>query len=161
MMKNGRSRNSIVMVLAVSVLIYLLFSMNKKSQYSIREREYAMIGLAPSAGPTAQAMEAPARNGCGMATAPVLRLPFSHAKLRLRKTLVNLLQKTSSPVKTSLNHASKLVSQKPLVARSATRTSKSAPTHQTPRNHSCGITQLSFQILCNVICARFHLKIRP
>ena len=67
MMKNGRSRNSIVMVLAVSVLIYLLFSMNKKSQYSIREREYAMIGLAPSAGPTAQAMEAPARNGCGMA----------------------------------------------------------------------------------------------
>jgi hypothetical protein len=64
MMKNGRSRNSLVMVLAVAALVYLLFSMNKKSQYSIREREYAMIQMAPSAGPSV--MRAPARNGCGM-----------------------------------------------------------------------------------------------
>jgi hypothetical protein len=64
MMKNGRSRNSLVMVLAVAALVYLLFSMNKKSQYSIREREYAMIQMAPSAGPSV--MPAPARNGCGM-----------------------------------------------------------------------------------------------
>jgi len=67
MMKNGRpSKNSLAMVLAVAALIYLLFSMNKKSQYSIREREYAMIEMAPSAGPSARAAKAPARNGCGM-----------------------------------------------------------------------------------------------
>ena len=66
MMKNGRSRNSLAMVLAVAVLVYLLFSMNKKSQYSIREREYMMIDMAPSAGPSMWAASAPARNGCGM-----------------------------------------------------------------------------------------------
>ena len=66
MMKNGRSRNSLAMVLAVAALVYLLFSMNKKSQYSIREREYAMIEMAPSAGPSMRAMPTPARNGCGM-----------------------------------------------------------------------------------------------
>lgn len=62
MMKKGRTQN-LVMVLAVAVLVYLLFTMNNKSKYSIREREYAMLEMAPSAGPAATA---PAQNGCGM-----------------------------------------------------------------------------------------------
>jgi len=62
MMKKGRTQN-LVMVLAVAVLVYLLFTMNNKSKYSIREREYAMLEMAPSAGPAAAA---PAQNGCGM-----------------------------------------------------------------------------------------------
>jgi len=63
MMKKGRTQN-ILMVLAVAVLVYLLFTMNNKSEYSIKEREYAAVGTAPSAGPTANG-PAPA-NGCGM-----------------------------------------------------------------------------------------------
>jgi hypothetical protein len=63
MMKKGRTQN-ILMVLAVAVLVYLLFTMNNKSEYSIKEREYAAVGMAPSAGPTANGL-APA-NGCGM-----------------------------------------------------------------------------------------------
>jgi hypothetical protein len=62
MMKKGRAQN-LMMLAAVAVLVYLLFTMNNKSAYSIREREYSMLEMAPVAGPTA---EAPARNGCGM-----------------------------------------------------------------------------------------------
>ena len=61
MMKKGRAQN-LMMLAAVAVLVYLLFTMNKKSAYSIREREYSTLEMAPAAGPTA----APARNGCGM-----------------------------------------------------------------------------------------------
>jgi hypothetical protein len=63
MMKKGRTQN-LLMVVAVAVLIYLLFAMNNKSEYSIAEREYAAISAGPSMGPTAAAA-APA-NGCGM-----------------------------------------------------------------------------------------------
>jgi hypothetical protein len=52
------------MVLAVAVLVYLLFTMNNKSEYSIKEREYAAIQMAPSAGPSAAGPAA--ANGCGM-----------------------------------------------------------------------------------------------
>lgn len=62
MMKKGRTQN-ILMVLAVAVLVYLLFTMNNKSEYSIREREYSAVGMAPSAGPAAAPAEG---NGCGM-----------------------------------------------------------------------------------------------
>ena len=62
MMKKGRAQN-LAMLAAVAVLVYLLFTMNKKSAYSIREREYSMIEMAPAAGPTAGA---PVQNGCGM-----------------------------------------------------------------------------------------------
>ena len=61
MMKKGRAQN-LAMLAAVAVLVYLLFTMNKKSAYSISEREYSMIELAPAAGPAG----APVRNGCGM-----------------------------------------------------------------------------------------------
>jgi len=62
MMKKGRTQN-LAMLAAVAVLVYLLFTMNKKSAYSIREREYSMIPAAPSAaGPSA----GPSKNGCGM-----------------------------------------------------------------------------------------------
>ena len=62
MMKKGRTQN-LAMLAAVVVLVYLLFTMNKKSAYSIREREYSMLEIAPAAGPAAAG---PARNGCGM-----------------------------------------------------------------------------------------------
>ena len=63
MMKKGRAQN-LAMLAAVAVLVYLLFTMNKKSAYSISEREYSAYGIAPAmaAGPAA----APAQNGCGM-----------------------------------------------------------------------------------------------
>ena len=62
MMKKGRTQN-LLMVAAVAVLVYLLFTMNNKSEYSIKEREYTAIQMAPSTGPTA----AGPANGCGMA----------------------------------------------------------------------------------------------
>jgi len=63
MMKKGRAQN-LAMLAAVAVLVYLLFTMNNKSAYSIREREYSMLEMAPAAGPSAAA---PAQgNGCGM-----------------------------------------------------------------------------------------------
>jgi hypothetical protein len=63
MMKKGRAQN-LAMLAAVAVLVYLLFTMNNKSAYSIREREYSMIQAAPAAaGPAAAG---PARSGCGM-----------------------------------------------------------------------------------------------
>lgn len=63
MMMKGRAQN-LAMLAAVAVLVYLLFTMNNKSAYSIREREYSMLEMAPAAGPSAAA---PAQgNGCGM-----------------------------------------------------------------------------------------------
>jgi hypothetical protein len=56
----GRKQN-IVMLVAVAALIFLLFSMNNKSSYTIVERQYAPFGMAPSAGPAA----APADAVCG------------------------------------------------------------------------------------------------
>jgi|TARA_B110000238_G_C16138991_1_gene445222 hypothetical protein len=62
MMKKGRAQN-LIMLVAVATLVYLLFTMNNKSQYSIQEREYSAIQVAPSAaGPTM----AQVSNGCGM-----------------------------------------------------------------------------------------------
>jgi len=63
MMKKGRTQN-LLMVLAVVALVYVLFTLNNKSEYSIKEREFAAVGAGPSAGPSA----APVANGsgCGM-----------------------------------------------------------------------------------------------
>ena len=61
MMKNRGRVGNLAMLAFVAVLVYLIFTMNKKSAYSIEEREYASLGLAPS-GPSA----APVKNGCGM-----------------------------------------------------------------------------------------------
>jgi hypothetical protein len=65
MMKKGRTQN-ILMILAVAVLVYLLFTMNNKSEYSIQEREYATVGMAPPADPVVAGPSA--ANGCGMDT---------------------------------------------------------------------------------------------
>mgnify|MGYP000509852543 CR=1 FL=1 len=62
MMKKGRTQN-LLMVAAVAVLVYLLFTMNNKSEYSIHEREYAATQMAPSTGPSVGPSVA---NGCGM-----------------------------------------------------------------------------------------------
>ena len=62
MMKKGGRVTNLAMLVAVAALVYLLFTMNNKSAYSIQEREYGAYGMAPSAGPAA----APVQNGCGM-----------------------------------------------------------------------------------------------
>ena len=60
MLKKGRPQNLLLLVV-VAALIYVLFTMNKKSTYSIDEQEYAAYDMAPSAGPAP-----PAGKGCGM-----------------------------------------------------------------------------------------------
>jgi hypothetical protein len=68
MMKKGRAQN-LMMLAAVAVLVYLLFTMNNKSQYSIQEREYSVI--APAAGPAgapAAASSCGMQNGVGLAS---------------------------------------------------------------------------------------------
>lgn len=61
----GRNQN-ILMLVAVAALIFLLFNMNTKSGYAIVEREYAPLGMAPTAaGPTAGAVTAPSVSVCG------------------------------------------------------------------------------------------------
>jgi hypothetical protein len=62
-MKKGRTQQ-LLMVIAVVALVYVLFTMNNKSEYSIKEREYAGIGMAPSAGPSTAPVAT--ANGCGM-----------------------------------------------------------------------------------------------
>ena len=61
-MMKGRKQN-ILMLVAVAALVFLLFTMNSKSDYSISEREYAAFG--PVAGPAASPAEAPADAVCG------------------------------------------------------------------------------------------------
>ena len=61
----GRNQN-ILMLVAVAALIFLLFNMNSKSDYSINEREYSMF--APTAGPAAGPAAGPSAAGdavCG------------------------------------------------------------------------------------------------
>lgn len=61
MLKKGRTQN-LLMLVAVAALIYVLFTMNNKSAYSINEQEYGAYEMAPTAaGPAPQA-----GNGCGM-----------------------------------------------------------------------------------------------
>lgn len=58
----GRTQN-LMMLVAIAALIFVLFNMNNKSNYSIDEHEYAAFDLAPSpaAGP-GQAV----KSSCGM-----------------------------------------------------------------------------------------------
>jgi hypothetical protein len=53
------------MLVAVAVLIFLLFSMNNKSGYSIVERQYAPFGNGPAAGPAPGPAAAPMDAVCG------------------------------------------------------------------------------------------------
>jgi len=63
MMKKGGRVTNLAMLVAVAALVYLLFTMNNKSAYSIEEREYAGYELAPAAGPSSAPTK---KNGCGM-----------------------------------------------------------------------------------------------
>ena len=63
-MMKGRNQN-ILMLVAVAALIFLLFTMNSKSGYSISEREYAAFGPGPAAGPAAGPSGMPADTVCG------------------------------------------------------------------------------------------------
>ena len=60
----GRKQN-LLMFVAVAALIFLLFSMNNKSGYTIVERQYSAFGMGPSAGPSAGPAAAPADAVCG------------------------------------------------------------------------------------------------
>jgi len=53
------------MLVAVAALIFLLFSMNNKSGYTIVERQYSAFGMGPSAGPSAGPAAAPTDAVCG------------------------------------------------------------------------------------------------
>jgi hypothetical protein len=50
-MMKGRTQQ-ILMIAAVAVVVYLLFAMNGRSNYSIKEKEYSVFGTAPSTGPS-------------------------------------------------------------------------------------------------------------
>ncbi len=60
----GRKQN-LLMLVAVAALIFLLFSMNSKSGYTITEREYSPFGMAPSAGPAPGPSMAQSDTICG------------------------------------------------------------------------------------------------
>jgi len=60
----GRNQN-ILMLVAVAALVFLLFTMNSKSNYSISEQEYAAFGPGPATGPAAGPSGAPADTVCG------------------------------------------------------------------------------------------------
>lgn len=67
-MIKGRNQ-SILMLVAVAVLIFLLFNLNNKSGYAIVEREYApfdngAVAVGPAPGPAADAM----KPGTGLAS---------------------------------------------------------------------------------------------
>ena len=62
-MMKGRNQN-ILMLVAVAALVFLLFTMNSKSAYSISEREYSAFGPGITAGPTAGSLDAPADTVC-------------------------------------------------------------------------------------------------
>ena len=49
-----RTRN-LMMIMAVAALIFVLFTLNKKSEYSIHEREYAALATGPAVGPAPEA----------------------------------------------------------------------------------------------------------
>ena len=50
-MMKGRTQQ-ILMIAAVAVVVYLLFAMNSRSNYSINEKEYSVFGSGPSTGPS-------------------------------------------------------------------------------------------------------------
>ncbi len=50
-MMKGRTQQ-ILMITAVAVVVYLLFAMNSRSNYSVNEKEYSLFGAAPSTGPS-------------------------------------------------------------------------------------------------------------
>ena len=56
----GRTQN-LMMLVAIAALIFVLFNMNNKSNYSIDEHEYAAFDLAPS-----PAAGQAAKSSCGM-----------------------------------------------------------------------------------------------
>jgi hypothetical protein len=135
-MKKGGRVTNLAMLVAVAALVYLLFTMNNKS--ATLSKSVSTLPMAwrhPSVHPPLQS-----KTAVVWRRAPVSPPLSSHGKLRPPKTSVSSLQKTSSLAKTSSSHANKLVSQKPSVVLSATRTNKSVRNHQTPRNHSFGTT---------------------
>ncbi len=65
-MNKGRTRG-LMMIVAVAVLVCLLFTMNKKSKYSITERDYFSVDdFGPAASPGRMVAPSQSQNGCGM-----------------------------------------------------------------------------------------------
>ena len=119
-----------------------------RATYSVKDQDYHVIG-GNAIGPAAEAGV-----GCEMKAGTGLASSLLPRKLRPRRNSVSLLQMTSFPVKTSLNHVNKLATQKLLAAPCVTPTNKFARTHLIQRRRSCGTTPLSPKTPCNVVCAR-------
>jgi len=69
MVKNNRTTKNILMLAALAVLVYLLFNMNGKSAYTLKERDFMEIEqVGPSMGPgPSPRMAAPKKAaGCQM-----------------------------------------------------------------------------------------------
>jgi|SRR5210317_65670 hypothetical protein len=65
MVKNNRTTKNILMLAALAVLVYLLFNMNGKSAYTLKERDFMeieQVGPGPAPAPTMKKQAA----GCQM-----------------------------------------------------------------------------------------------
>jgi hypothetical protein len=65
MVKNNRTTKNILMLAALAVLVYLLFNMNGKSAYTLKERDFMeieQVGPGPAPEPTTKKQAA----GCQM-----------------------------------------------------------------------------------------------
>ena len=148
-MFKGR-RQTIMMLVAIAVLIFLLFNMNSKSGYAIVEREYSAFGAAPSNGPAAAPAASATTCGMNKGTGLASSLP---ARWLLMRTLVSSPQRTSSRGRTSSSPVSRLASPRLSVVPSATPTSRSGLILLTPRTPTFGTTLPLSLTPCSVVCA--------
>ena len=142
-MKKGRTQN-ILMIAAVAVLVYLLFTMNNKSEYSIKEREYSAIQMAPSNGPTAAGPAA--ANGCGMENGVGLASSLLPREVASAEDFGEFAPEDILAGQNFLEPRSRLVSPRLSVVPSAMPINRSDPIPLTPRIPSSGTTLLSSPI---------------
>jgi hypothetical protein len=126
MVKNNRTTKNILMLAALAVLVYLLFNMNGKSAYTLKERDFMEI---EQVGP-------------GPAPAPMMKKQAAGCQMNAGTGLA------------SWNRVSKSDSLKRLVVPCVTRTSNSELTRRTRSNRTCGTTRPSSRTRCSVICAK-------
>lgn len=62
-----RTRN-LMMILAVAALIFVLFTLNRKSEYSIHEREYSTLAVGPAPEAGADTINGGMNKGTGLAS---------------------------------------------------------------------------------------------
>jgi len=139
----GRNQN-ILMLVAVAALIFLLFNMNSKSDYSINEREYSMF--APTAGPAAGPSAAGNTVCGGMNRGTGLASSLLPREVASAEDFGQFAPEDILKGQNFLEPRAQVGFLRPLVVRSVTRTNRFARTPPTPRIPSCGTTPLSFLI---------------